>query len=221
MTSDEAIETESIQVKPRSPWTAVFGWSGVFLLRWLLGCGIWGAAVFFAQSFILTRTHPEVSVLGEAPSWYIAVIWGLPFIAIASLVFLPLWQRREKTSFRGQRIAIEAVHKLLLPAIALQVYAAMTGGAGIGVVNYLLAGCITFLATLALDEGRARQFLLLIVAGSHGISLWTTVFLIGRPFIEMNKELKLASWLGALPVVIMMALLFLRCRRNLEGQAGA
>jgi len=144
-----------------SSFVAALGWSGVFLVRLLAGFVVWGVLAGLV-SFIVSLSHPEPLMMGEGPTWYLTIIWSLPLIVSASVVFLPLWRGREK-AFRRSVTAISVTQKLIIPAIALQVFAGWSCGFAIAFANFLVAGWIVFLVTLSLDEGRARQFVLVVV----------------------------------------------------------
>lgn len=195
-------------------WVAVFRWSGIFLLRLLIGSAIW--VVLMALGIILQLPLLPVPFgLDESRAEYLVVLLSLPILGITSLVFLPLWKELEKGDIRGCAGAITATKNLLLPAIVLQFLAALGGSIGLGVVNFLIAIGICFLVTLALDEERGRQFLQLIVAGAHGILLCIAAFTMDPNTPVDGWQLKAVSWVGAIPPIILMWLLFIRCREAL------
>jgi len=72
---------------PREAWSAFLGWSGIILLRLLLGFVVW-VALTVVTFFIAARAHPEAEILGEFPRWFFIVILLLPVLVIALIGFL-------------------------------------------------------------------------------------------------------------------------------------
>ena len=201
-----------------STFAAISVWSGVYVIRLLLGCVIWGVLVGLLYN-VVSRTHPEASTLRECPNWYLSIIFGVPLIATAAIAFLPVWRKMEK-SFRGRKEAISAMRLLLLAAGVLQIFTVLSGTFGIGIINYLVVGCIAFLTTLALDESRPRQFLLLLIATSQAHVPLLAAVAVGFDNSGVNDEsLGLVASYFAIPAVALLGWLYWRCRQRLTEEA--
>jgi hypothetical protein len=201
---------------PGKAWLAVLGWSGIFLLRLLLGLVVWAALT--AISFSLAgRAHPEAKIVRELPRWFFIVVPLLPVLAIASTTYAPLWRKLERNYFRGRIEVIAATKNLLIPAIALQLYAAINGGSGWGFTNFLVAVGVCFLVTLARDFDRPSQFVMLLIAGAQGIIVCLIIVIEGPLIQSAGWQIKTAGWLGAVPPVVLMVILYRQSRQVLSG----
>ena len=194
-------------------WGTVFCWAGIGLLRMLLGAAVWGVFLYLAHQ-LMERTHPEVKFLGEAPTWYIFIFPLLPIFLIASTAFFPLFRGLESASIRRKASVVEITGKLLVPAILIHAIVAFSGGIGLGITNFFLVVVVCFLATLALDFERQTQFVSLLLAGAQAIVVGVVVLLV----LDLDTppsgwQVKVASWLGALPPTVLMVVLFKQSRQ--------
>lgn len=190
----------------------------IYLLRLLLGFGLWIIAAMSALGLV-NRTHPEAKILRDAPTWFFLVLPLLPVLVIALVVFSPSKKGRRPGHFRGRVEAIAATRLLLLPAMGMQLFVVFDGGFGWGVANFLVAVGACFLVALALDEKPSRQFLYLLAAGSHGLfACLAAFFVIAATSTSTNRgptyavlQIEAIAWLGAIPSIILMGVLFFRC----------
>lgn len=194
----------------KSGWVVVGCWTGIYLLRLL--CGILAGLIFLSVFAGIRLNHPS----GDDFTFFLSQFAFAFLLAIASVAFLPLWRRLEKSNIRGSRKVVRAVRKLLIPAILFQLYATVRGEMELGVISHLVTICVCFLVTLSLDFDRWIQFLLLLVAGSQAIVLGLAILILG-PMTPIDAwEVTATFWLGAALAAGLMFVLFFRCQKFLS-----
>jgi len=205
----------------RTTWGAVLGWAIICLLRMLVGFIAW-VIVIVCGFLLVSSIHPEIRTPRDASTSLFVVISLLPVLMIVSAIFVPLVSDADSGGFSGRIKVITATSFLIIPAMVLQVYAALVGGFWPIVANFFVATGVCFLVSLALGEDRRRQFFLLLIAGTHGISLWVFLLiadLLISPVSDGGASPVNATFLpGAIPPFVLLGWLFFRCRRRLNGE---
>lgn len=188
-------------------WGAVFCWAGIYLLRLLAGLFV-GA--------IVAGIHSALSISGAFNDSFTSGVFVALLtlvLAIASTVFLPLWRGLEKESIRGRVEAVVATRILLIPASVFQVFVALIGRPELGIANFFFIVGVCFLVTLALDIERRRQFGMLLIAGAQVIIFGFVTLMMGPDTRTDAWEVRAAWCLGAVPSIVIMLILFMRCSR--------
>ena len=200
-------------VAGKGAWGAVFCWTGIYLLRLLIGLA---AAAVIAGIFVTSR-------LSYAPTSSAA---GGPFVGllllalvIATVTFLPLWRGLEKVNIRGFANTVSATGKLLVPSILLQLFVPLSGDIGLGIVNFFVAVGVCYLVTLAQDFDRRSQFVALLIAGGQAISLCVASMILDPDAPIDRWQVKMAVWLGAVPPVVLKVILYKRSHQFLPGSS--
>jgi len=192
-------------------WGAVFCWTGIYLLRLLIGLVL--GALLGGISFAVSSLFP----IDYEYSWGIVTVLSVLVLTIALVTFLPLWRGLEKVNIRGFANTVEATTKLLVPAILLQLFVPLRGEIGLGIVNFIVAVGVCYLVTLARDFDRRSQFVLLLVAGGQAISMCLASVILGPDTLTDGWQIKTAVWLGAVPPVVLMVILFRQSQQILSG----
>lgn len=191
----------------KGAWGTVFCWTGIYLLRLLIGLvlgAIMAGISITASLLIPTDYHHEFG-------WGIATVLSALVLTIALVTFLPLWRGLEKECFLGRTETIAATKNLLIPAIGLQLYAAMSGELGWGITNFIVAVGVCYLVTLARNFDRRSQFVMLLIAGAQAIIICLFALISGPMTPTDGWQVKAAVWLGAAPPIVLMVILFFRC----------
>jgi len=123
----------------------------------------------------------------------------------------------EKVNIRGFANTVAATGKLLVPAILLQLFVPLRGEIGLGIVNFVVAVGVCYLVTLAQDFDRRSQFVALLIAGGQAISMCLASMILDPDAPIDRWQVKTAVWLGAVPPVVLMVILFKRSRQVLSG----
>lgn len=103
-----------------------------------------------------------------------------------------------------------ATGKLLVPAILLQLFVPLRGEIGLGIVNFAVAVGVCYLVTLAQDFDRRSQFVALLIAGGQAISMCLASMILDPDAPIDRWQVKTAVWLGAVPPVVLMVILYKR-----------
>jgi hypothetical protein len=135
------------------------------------------------------------------------------------VTFLPLWRGLEKVNIRGFANTVAATGKLLVPAILLQLFVPLRGEIGLGIVNFFVAVGVCYLVTLAQDFDRRSQFVALLIAGGQAISMCLASMILDPDAPIDRWQVKTAVWLGAVPPVVLMVILYKRSHQFLPGSS--
>jgi hypothetical protein len=190
----------------KGAWGAVFCWTGIYLLRLLIGL-VLGALL---SGIYLDVT--DYNIEGGIVSVLSALV-----LTIALVTFLPLWRGLEKVNIRGFANTVAVTRKLLVPAILLQLFVPLRGEIGLGIVNFVVAVGVCYLVTLAQNFDRRSQFVMLLIAGGQAISMCVASMILGPDTLIDGWQIKTAVWLGAVPPVVLMVILFMQSRQVLSG----
>lgn len=195
-------------VAGKGAWVAVFCWIGIYLLRLLIGL-VLGALL----SWIYLAATDYDYERG------IVTVLSALVLTIASVTFLPLWRGLEKVNIRGFANTVAATGKLLVPAILLQLFVPLRGEIGLGIVNFAVAVGVCYLVTLAQDFDRRSQFVALLIAGGQAISMCLASMILDPDAPIDRWQVKTAVWLGAVPPVVLMVILYRQGRQILSGSS--
>jgi MFS family permease len=200
-------------VAGKGAWGAVFCWTGIYLLRLLIGLvlGALLAGIYFAVSpFLPTDYDYERGIV---------TVLSVLVLTITLVTFLPLWRGLEKVNIRGFANTVSATGKLLVPAILLQLFVPLSGEIGLGIVNFAVAVGVCYLVTLAQDFDRRSQFVALLIAGGQAISMCLASMILDPDAPIDRWQVKTAVWLGAVPPVVLMVILYKRSHQFLPGSS--
>ena len=192
-------------VAGKGAWGAVFCWTGIYLLRLLIGLA---AAAVIVGIFLTSRLSYATP---SAAAWSPFVGLLMLALVIAMVSFLPLWRGLEKVNIRGFANTVAATGKLLVPAILLQLFVPLRGEIDLGIANFFVAVGVCYLVTLAQDFDRRSQFVALLIAGGQAIFLCLASMILDPDAPIDRWQVKTAVWLGAVPPVVLMVILFFRC----------
>ncbi len=190
----------------------MFCWTGIYLLRLLIGLVL--GALLVGISFTVSQLFFTDYEYG----WGISVL-SAPVLTIALVTFLPLWRGLEKVNIRGFANTVAATRKLLVPAILLQLFVPLRGELGFGIANFFVAVGVCYLVTLARDFDRHSQFVLLLIAGGQAISMCLASMIFDPDTLIDGWQVKTVVWLGAVPPVVLMVILYRQGRQILSGSS--
>lgn len=108
-------------VAGKGAWGAVFCWTGIYLLRLLIGLvlGALLAGIYFTVSpFLPTDYDYERGIV---------TVLSVLVLTITLVTFLPLWRGLEKVNIRGFANTVSATGKLLVPSLLFQFFAPLRG----------------------------------------------------------------------------------------------
>lgn len=191
----------------------MFCWTGIYLLRLLIGLA---AAAVIVGIFVTSRLSYATT---SSAAWRPFVGLLMLALVIATVTFLPLWRGLEKVNIRGFANTVAATRKLLVPAILLQLFVPLRGEIGLGIVNFVVAVGVCYLVTLARDFDRRSQFVSLLIAGGQAISMCLASMILGPDTLIDGWQIKTAVWLGAVPPVVLMVILYKRIHQFLPGSS--
>jgi len=197
----------------KGAWVAVFCWTGIYLLRLLIGLA---AAAVIVGIFLTSRLSYAAT---SSAAWSPFVGLLMLALVIATVTFLPLWRGLEKVNIRGFANTVAATGKLLVPAILLQLFVPLRGEIGLGIVNFFVAVGVCYLVTLAQDFDRRSQFVSLLIAGGQAIFMCLASMILAPDAPIDRWQVKTAVWLGAVPPVVLMVILYKRSHQFLPGSS--
>lgn len=195
----------------KGAWGAVFCWTGIYLLRLLIGLvlGALLAGISITVSLLFFTDYEY--------GWETVSVLSALVLTIATVTFLPLWRGLEEVNIRGFANTVAATGKLLVPAILLQLFVPLRGELGFGIANFFVAVGVCYLVTLARDFDRRSQFVLLLIAGGQAISMCLASMILDPDTMIDGWQFKTAIWLGAVPPVALMVILYKQSRQILSG----
>lgn len=200
-------------VAGKGAWGAVFCWAGIYLLRLLIGL-VLGALLAGISITVGLLFFTDYDYEGGMVTILSALV-----LTIATVTFLPLWRGLEKVNIRGFANTVAATGKLLVPAILLQLFVPLSGEIGLGIVNFAVAVGVCYLVTLAQDFDRRSQFVALLIAGGQAISMCLASMILDPDAPIDRWQVKTAVWLGAVPPVVLMVILYKRGHQFLPGSS--
>ena len=210
--SEEELKRDDVGAG-KGAWVAVFCWAGIYLLRLLIGLVLGALLVgihLTVDSIFPTHYDFELGMI---------TILSALVLTIASVTFLPLWRGLEEVNIRGFANTVAATGKLLVPAILLQLFVTLRGEMGFGIANFFVAVGVCYLVTFAQDFDRRSQFVSLLIAGGQAIFMCLASMILDPDAPIDRWQVKTAVWLGAVPPVVLMVILYKRSHQFLPGSS--
>ncbi len=108
-------------VAGKGAWGAVFCWTGIYLLRLLIGLAAAGVIAGVSVTGRFSYASPTAS------AWIPFVGLLMLALVIATVAFPPLLRGPEKVNIRGLANTEAATGKLLVPSMLFQIFATLLG----------------------------------------------------------------------------------------------